>query len=100
MSEAKKKGRRPPAKNRKRVNKQFTLAPAEVAILEKWRDEHGDGTLSILVGMAINHAEKTGLFNRDKPGAPPTTFEGAISQHGPKLLERLVNEALKPRPPG
>jgi len=105
VTEKKKKGRPVPPKNRKRQNVQITLAPEEIDILNELRDRYGDGTRSLLVGMAIRHAKRTGFFDDDRmfqrhaeAAAPgPMTLEGAVAQHLPKLLERLGREALKPQ---
>lgn|GEM_PF-4196912 len=108
MTAPKKKGRPQAPKNRKRLNRQFTLAPAEIAIIDKWVDRAGAGTASIQVGMAIRYADRKGLFDDDRADAAqagrehaldhrqgPQTLEGAVAESLPRLFARLGEEALK-----
>ena len=86
---------------RHRVSHQITISPESTQILVEWVKVHGPGTKSMLIDMAIRHAERCGIFGADgfmsgnvaPAAARKSSIEEAIVEQLPSLIARLLDNA-------
>ncbi len=110
----KKPGRQKTDPSEKYSSGVVSFTPQVMAILNTWQKAMGKGTRSMCIGMAIQHADRSGIFDperwqaqgaqqdRQTQQAPLTaeSLEAMVKNAIPHIMARVMAAGVKPPPEG